>query len=96
MARGLCCVCLEYADCKRCLCKGGWYCSKDCQKWHWRYAPEPHRDCCPLRYLYHIWKIKKIPQDVQLVIDRFIGRCRGKLMRLSLAANGAPNPQQRQ
>jgi hypothetical protein len=96
MAPGLCCVCLSYADCKRCLCKGGWYCSRTCQKWHWRYAPAPHRDCCPLRDLYRILKINKIPQDVQLMIEGFLGRGRGRPMRLSLAANSAPNPQQRQ
>ena len=74
MTGGLCCVCLEYADCKRCLCKGGWYCSIDCQKWHWRYAPEPHRDCCPLYVFYRTLKKKKIPKDVQILIDRFLGR----------------------
>ena len=27
----LCTICLEYGDCKRCECRGGWYCSKQCQ-----------------------------------------------------------------
>ena len=46
---GLCVVCMEYRDCKRCMCGGGFYCSKECQMWHWAEAPEPHRLDCPIK-----------------------------------------------
>ena len=46
---GLCVICMEYWNCRRCMCGGGFYCSKECQMWHWAEAPEPHRLDCPIK-----------------------------------------------
>ena len=31
MVLGLCTICFAYGPCRRCECRGGWYCSKACQ-----------------------------------------------------------------
>ena len=71
---GLCVICLTYADCKRCACGGGWYCSRTCQYCDWADAAEPHRDVCPLRQVKKIYDDDDVPSAVRQVILDFLGK----------------------
>jgi hypothetical protein len=72
MAPGLCVVCLNPGDCKRCACGAGWYCSRTCQKHDWASSEEPHRDVCPLHIFKGVCNSYNIPSRVREVILSFI------------------------
>ena len=71
MAPGLCVVCLNPGDCKRCACGAGWYCSRACQKHDWSFSEEPHREVCPLQALKDICNSYNVPSRVREVILSF-------------------------
>ena len=72
MAPGLCVVCLNPGDCKRCACGAGWYCSRACQKHDWALSEEPHREVCPLQAFKDICNIHNVPSRVREVILSYI------------------------
>ena len=74
MPESLCVICFTYADCKRCTCRGGWYCSKACQRFDWAYAADPHRDVCPLRQAKVICDDNDVPSVLRQNIFDFLGK----------------------
>ena len=68
MAPGLCVVCLNFGNCKRCACGAGWYCSHACQIHDWAGSEEPHRDVCPLQVFKDVCDSHDIPNQVRRLI----------------------------
>ena len=74
MPLGLCVVCLEYSYCRRCLCKGGFYCSKACQEWHWSSAEEAHKDVCPMKTVrVDVWRANGLPGHLLGNVYKYLG-----------------------
>ena len=73
---GLCVICMEYRNCKRCMCGGGFYCSRECQKWHWADAPEPHCAECPVKVCQDHFRtmMPSMPKHVADLIFSYIHR----------------------
>ena len=72
MPIGLCVVCLGYANCKRCECGAGWYCSRSCQRFDWDISEEPHRDVCPIVGLREVCQTYDLNKDILHAIKPFL------------------------
>ena len=72
MTPGLCVVCLDPGDCKRCACGAGWYCGRACQKLDWASSVEPHRDVCPMERFKGICDDNHIPSSLRKKILSFL------------------------
>ena len=79
MAPQLCLVCLTWAHCRYCSCKGPWYCSSICQYSHW----DTHKYECAYRVAKKIlWKKRIGPEHFEFpkeIIDEimlgFLRKC---------------------
>ena len=72
MAPGLCVVCLEFADCKRCECGGGWYCGRKCQHFDWQFSEDPHKVVCPIMVLREICIQYNVSNELRSKIQSFL------------------------
>ena len=61
------------------MCGGGFYCSRECQKWHWAYAPEPHWADCPVKVAQDHFRtmLPSMPKEVDDLIFSYVRRRAG-------------------
>ena len=66
---GFCVICAQWADCKRCVCGGGFYCSTYCQRIHWAVYLEPRRVQCGSETARAIVALKVPPEFLTLTLQ---------------------------